>query len=331
MIRTEAVPQTERSRRFPVALTMALGLMLGLAVDAGAQAWTMPSGEAYVKVFYGKVTAAEQFTFDGRRTDFIDGMPGDTFRDRSLYVYGEVGLSDRVTFVFSLPYKRIFIRDHAFRFRTYAFGTAELGARVSLLPFFGVEPSRNALAVNLGFGLPTGYTRNYAPSVDAGQVNVQAMLSYGRSFYPFPAYAQVGIGYRLRSTLYVFSGATPCRAGRDVNCIVDPRPDYGDELVYRFEAGLTPFGGGLLLQALAGGNWSWKEPVVGFSALNPIPTRQRFVKVGGGATVYPFRLAGLASSSSMGVSVQVFFTPYGRNALRTRDLFVGLEYRLRFR
>jgi len=289
-----------------------------------AQAWTLPPGDVYIKLAYGKVTAAEQFTFDGHRVDFIDGLEGDTFRDRSLYLYTEIGLMERLSLVVSMPYKRVFVRDQAFRFRTFAFGTAEVGVRVALLPFFGVAPSRHALAANLTLGLPTGYTRNYAPSADAGQVNVQAMIGYGLSLYPFPGYAQASFGYRLRTAFYGLSGATPCLPGRDVNCIVDVRPDYGNELVYRLEAGLTPLGGALL----AGGIWSVQEPVVGFSALNPLPTRQRYLKVGGGVTIYPFRLLGLPSFTAFGVAAQYFASPGGRNAIVSRDLFLGVEYRL---
>ncbi|GIV58175.1 MAG: hypothetical protein KatS3mg042_1088 [Rhodothermaceae bacterium] len=304
-----------------------LSLLLGTGSMVRAQAWTLAPGAGYLKVFYGKVTAAEQYTFDGRRTDFIDGLPGDTFRDRSLYLYGEVGVKEHVSLFFSLPYKRVFIRDHAFRFRTFGLGTVTVGGRIGLLPLLGWRSSPHALALNVALGLPTGYTRNYAPSVDPGQVDVAAVLSYGISFYPFPGYAQVGIGGRLRTPLYVFSHRIDCQPGRDVHCIEDRRVDYGDELLWSAELGGTLFGGGVLVQVLANGRWSWQPPRVGFSALNPIPLRQRYVKVGGGMTLFPFRWLGSSRLGAVGWSLQYFITPYGRNTIRSRDLFAGISYR----
>ena len=292
-----------------------------------AQAWTQPPGGAYLKAFYGKVDAAEQYAFDGQAVDFISGLPGDTFRDRSLYLYSETGLSKAVTLVLTVPYKRIFVRDQAYRFRTFAFGSVAIGARVSLLEVLGRQPSRNALAANLSANVPMGYKRNYAPSGGPGQVDLQAMVNYGRSFWPFPAYAQGGAGYRHRTSVFAFSGAVECQQGRDINCIGDVRPDFGDEVLFSAEVGGTPFGGALLVQGLVGGSWSVGAPSVGFSALNPIPTHQRFVKMGGGATVYPFEVLGMPALESIGVGLQYFLTTMGRNTINSRDLFVGIEFR----
>ncbi len=289
----------------------------------------MPKGEVYVKTSYGAVTAGEQFTFDGRETEFVDGLEGDTFRDRSLYVYTEVGLTNQLTLTATLPYKRTFIEDQAFDYRTFAFGTAALGLRVGLLPLLGLEGGANALAANVGVNLPTGYTRNFTPSVGSGQTDVQLTLNYGRSFWPLPAYAQVGGGYRLRTNHFGFSQATACQPGQDIDCIEDAQPDFDNELLYAFEVGLTPLEGGVLLQLKGNGQASVNEPTVGFTARNPIPTSQRFFKLGGGLALYPFRLAGVNNLAALGLSVEYYRTIDGRNTLNSRDLFVGIEYRMK--
>jgi len=317
------------SKILAASVLVAVSMLCGWLPPAGAQAWTMPRGEAYLKLSYAKTDAARQYTFYGRTTDFIDGLAGDTFRDRSLYLYGEFGFSDEVSMILSIPYKRVFIRDQTFRFRTFAVGTVSAGVRLALLPLLGKSPSATSAALNLMLGIPTGYTRNLAPSAGSGQVDIEALISVGHSFWPFPAYAQVGAGYRYRSSMYGLSTAVACQPGRDVSCIVDSRPRFGDEWIYRIEAGITPFGGGILLQALAGGAWSLKLPTTGFSAVNPIPTRQRFLKIGGGVSIYPFRLAGMKHLVPLGLNVQYFATPTGRNTLASRDLFVGVEYRTR--
>lgn len=301
-------------------------LLLTLAVDAVAQAWTPAPGHLYAKLSFGSTNASEQFAFDGQEADFITGVTGNAFRDRSLYLYTEWGLSDDLALVVTLPYKRTIIRDQAFRYRTRAFGSAMVGLRASLRRLLGWQDTGHALAANVALTLPTGYTRNLAPSAGAGQVDAQATLAYGRSLYPLPAYAQLSGGYRYRSAVYAFSRAVDCNVGSDLNCTTDQQPDPGEELVYSFEAGLTPLGGGLLLQLLGNGVWSVVEPTEGFTAINPIPTRQRYFKLGGGGAVYPFRLAGVESLAPLGLSVQYFETVSGRNTIRSRDLFVGLEY-----
>lgn len=294
------------------------------------QAWTQPKGHSYVKMFYGNITSAEQYTFDGRTTDYVQGLPGDTYRDRSLYLYTEAGITDNVTVVVSLPYKRTFVRDQAFRFRVFGFGTATLGGRMSLLPVLGVESSKNAVAVNLTAFVPMGYTRNYTPSTGTGQVDLQSSIFYGRSFYPFPAYLQIGSGYRIRSSQYLFSATTECRPGSDIHCISDVKPDFGNELVWHAETGVSPFGGALFLQVLTTGTWSITKPTVGFSANNPLPTHQRYVKAGVGGAIYPFRIINSTTLSSLGLNVQYFSTPFGRNTINSRDVFVGLEFQPHF-
>ena len=295
-----------------------------------AQAWTMPRGEAYVKFFYGKVTAAERYTFDGRATDYISGLAGDTFRDRSLYVYSELGLSDQFSLIFSAPYKRTFVRDHAFRFRIFGFGNISLGGRLALFPLLGIESKQGVLAVNTMLSVPAGYTRNYTPSTGAGQIDLQGSLFYGHSFSPLPAYSQVGIGYRHRSSWYWFSQYAPCRPGSDIHCIAGAQPDQGDEWLLHAEAGLSPLRGLVLLQILGAGIWSLKKPAVGFSAINPIPTHQRYIKLGAGVTIYPLRKLQTPLYNTLGLSLQYFETIFGRNTIKSTDLFVGVEIRPSF-
>ena len=294
-----------------------------------AQAWTMPKGEHFVKITGSYITASDQYTFDGRTADFVNGVEGTAFRDESLYLYGEFGLSRYVTLVLSLPYKRTFVEDLAFRYHTYAFGNGSVGARVSILPLLGARPSAVSVALNLGASFPLGYTRNFAPSAGAGQVDAQAILGIGISFYPTAAYAQISSGFRYRSSLYDFSKVTPCNVGSDIDCTRDFRPDYGNEFVFSGDTGIMFFNGALFFQGLVNGVWSVDAPNIGFTAINPIPTLQRYIKAGGGVALYPFRLTRFYGWADFGLSVQYFVTPYGRNTIKSTDLFAGIEYRIR--
>ncbi len=319
-----------RKARLYVAGLLYLVTACICASPAKGQAWTMPRGEHFLKITGSSITAANQFSFDGRTLDFANGVSGNAFRDESLYLYGELGLFNNLTLVLSLPYKRTFVQDLAFKYETSALGSGTIGVRLALLPLFGARPSALSLALNLATNVPLGYTRNFAPSAGPGQVDVQASLGLGVSFYPTAAYAQISAGYRYRSSLYAFSQAVPCNVGNDINCIRDIKPTYGNELIFTADTGIMFLNGMLFFQALANGVWSVDEPAVGFTAINPIPTLQRYIKAGAGFTLYPFRITRLYGMADLGFGVQYFLTPYGRNTIESTDLFFGIEYRVRF-
>ncbi len=290
----------------------------------------MARGEYFVKVSASHVIAADQYTFDGRVVDFINGVKGTAFKDQSLYLYTEMGLFRNLTFILSVPYKRIFVEDLAFRYQTFAMGSGIIGMRIGLVPLLGLKPSAFSMALNLAASVPMGYSRNYAPSAGPGQIDGQATLGFGLSFYPVAAYLQASGGYRYRSSLYTLSQAQSCNVGTDIDCIRDLKPDYGDELLFTAEGGIMFLNGMLFFQALANGVWSIDQPLIGFTAINPIPTLQRYIKAGGGFTLYPFRITRYFSLADLGISAQYFLTPYGRNTIRSNDLFLGIEYRKKF-
>ncbi|MFQ5568167.1 MAG: hypothetical protein ACE5G0_00745 [Rhodothermales bacterium] len=289
--------------------------------DSHAQAWLQPKGHAYVKLSHGRATASEQFRFDGETKAYADNVDGDAFFDRSFYLYGEYGLTDQLTVVVVLPYKSIRVLDAAFEYETEGVGSVMIGLRTSIKHWIGLTDDRHTLAANVMLTLPTGYTRNFTPSVGPGQVDFQTTINYGLSLYPMPGYAQMGLGYRYRSAFYGLSATTACQEGRDVNCFASTEPKYDDELLFSVEIGFN-FDRWALVQFLGQGVWSNKSPdaETSFSVRNPIPTRQRYIKTGAGLTVYPLR--------KLGVSAQVFFTPSGRNTVRSTDYFFGVEYRL---
>lgn len=301
-----------------------------LAPDVAAQAWTMGKGQYYGKLAYGAVTASHQYQFDGRTSEFVNGLDANTFKDRSLYYYSELGLLDNLTLVLAVPYKRTTIRQKAFEFKTRAFGSATVGVRFGLLPLLKIQSSASVVAVNMAVNVPTGYTRNYAPSAGPGQLDFQASLNYGVSFYPLPFYAQAGLGFRARTGAYVFSDAIKnCNEGVDLKCTADRKPNLGDEVYYNAEIGASLFKGRLFLQGLLGGVHSLEEPKDGFTVTNPIPLHQRYLKVGGGAAVYPFAATSMQALAPIGFSIQYFITPDGRNTIKSEDLFVGVDYRIK--
>ncbi|MEZ4474424.1 MAG: hypothetical protein R3F60_27280 [bacterium] len=288
--------------------------ILGAVSSARAQAWTQAPGHVYVKLAYGAATAGEQYGFDGRAKLYADDVYAPAFYDRSVYLYAEAGLLPALSASVSLPYKRVIVRDSAFRYAAGALGDLELGLRQSLVPL-GFVPASGALAVNLKASLPTGYVRNTVPAPGAGQVDLTGSLDYGQGFGGW-GYGQVGLGYRVRTPWYGLSTAVPCQPGQDRGCTADERPDHGDEVVARAELGVRPWGP-VLLQGMGSAVMSVAAPTVGFAVGQTTPTHQRYVKAGAGVLVEPV--------AHLGLSAQVQVTPWGRNTVKSVDFFFGLS------
>jgi hypothetical protein len=320
-----------RTLAFIAALAASL-----LTPDVGqafnSSAWTRPQNQLWTMLSFGRVVAGEQHLPDGRRVPFIQALPDqNTFVDESFYLQAEYGVTDWLTLNASLPYKQIFIERESFFTQTQAPGNLYFGTRLGV---FEVLELRLPVvwSVEIGVWIPTGYTRNFAPSVGAGNVDFDVETAVGGGFRlaPWlPMYAQVGGGIRARTNSFAFSNAVEC-ADSDVNCVIDSRPNFGDELMYLAELGATPLGGSVLVFGKLLGNYSLLEPEVGFTARNPIPTRQRFVKVGLGGFLYPLRFFGVKYGENVGLGAQYFSTIDGQNVPRTDDLFVGIEYKHQF-
>ena len=305
------------ARTPPVRLAMALAAALVALAGPGsarAQAWTQAPGHVYLKLAYGSATAGEQYSFDGRAKLYADDVYAPAFFDRSVYLYTEAGLLPHLTASLALPYKRVIVRDSAFRYAVASLGDLEVGLRQSLVPL-GFVPASGALALNLKASLPTGYARNTVPAPGAGQVDVAASLDYGQGFGGW-GYGQVGLGYRVRTPWYGLSTAVPCQPGQDRGCTADEQPDHGDEVVARAELGWRPWRP-LLLQATTSAVVSVDAPAVGFAVGQTTPTRQRYLKAGAGVLVEPV--------AHLGLSAQVQITPWGRNTVKSVDYFFGMS------
>lgn len=310
---------------------VALLVLVCSPVLVHAQAWTLPPGEVYLKITQGFANASERYDADGEIVPYDADTDGTPFRDRSRYLYGEVGLASNLTFFGTLPYKRLFITDGGFaepvERQASDIGSAVLGLRVGLDEALPLD-DRSAVAANVALIVPLGYRRNVAPTVGPGQVDAQFLLAYGRSLWPIPAYAQAALGYRARTSVFDLSRVVDCPATQpddaETVCVESGGEEvaYSDELLFKLEAGYTLFDR-VLVQGLLDVVWSVEEPESIESPLGVQPEafpQQRFVRTGLGATVTLFGTTGL--------SVQAFTAPYARNTLRAVEVFVGIETRL---
>ena len=311
-----------------IALLFAISLAPSFVLG---QAWTPEPGRAYLKIAQGFANASERYDADGNVVPYDPNTDGTPYRDRSLYLYGEVGLAPSLALYGTIPYKRLTVRDGGFdpevEREASDLGSAVLGLRIGLDEAVGLG-EKSALAANLAFTLPLGYRRNFAPAVGAGQVDLQALVAYGRSFWPRPAYAQVGVGYRYRTSIFDLSRVVECPPSQPDDapelCVADAgaEVEYSDELLAKAEVGYT-LAGRLLVQGLVDVVWSVEKPEAIDAARGVQPEafpQQRYIRTGLGATFYAF--------GDTGLSVQAFTAPYARNALRAVEVFVGIETRL---
>ncbi len=289
---------------------------LATAQTGSAQAWTRPAGHAYVKLSRGVSNADYRFEVDGSRVRYDGNAPEASFSDNSHYAYVEYGLSSRLTGVAMLPLKRLSVNRPTGDLTRSGLGSVQLGVRYALQQALGLSDERHRLAINATVSLPAGYERNAAPALGSGQTDVDVLGAYGFSFYPVPVYAQAAIGYRFRSDFFGLSRTRDCPSGA-TDCFPPLSPEYDNEWVMRAEAGVSP-SSWLLIHAIAHGAWSNAQPETGFSAQNPIATRQRFTKVGAGVAVYPLPY--------VGISLQYFETVSGKNTIDSGDWFIGIEY-----
>ncbi|NNF58560.1 MAG: hypothetical protein HKN04_09980 [Rhodothermaceae bacterium] len=294
-----------------------------LPLSAVAQAWTQEAGRVYVRIIQGFASADERYDSDGTVLPY-DQDTGGGVRDRSTYLYTELGLTDRLTVSGMLPYKRVTVTDPTFtptfERRSYAWGDARLGLRYDLGSILGLNDGPAVMALNVAAGLPLGYTRNYRPAVGPGQADLEAMLNVGRSLWPFPGYVQAGAGFRVRTAGFGLSTATTCENGVDDEahaCLTDDevRRDFGDEFLFSGEAGVAlDF---IEFQALIDAVWSATAPQAEVVVQPEAFPRRRFVRVGAGVTV--------RGPAGIGLGVQVFVGAHAQNALKATEWFVGVE------
>lgn len=233
-----------------VKKTFLVHLLLALQIAASsgtglAGAWSQKKGGVYLRVASLYLQTSSEFDYKGRRVENFgytfekspNSIRDPKFRDLSLALYVEYGLSNRLTAIADFSFKSITSQrielygpaqdggETFFETTTSGFADLRAAARFQFL--------RNPLvaAIQLGGKFPVGYKKppetgelimfdegeeqNRAP-LGTGRRDFEAQLLLGRSLYPLPIYITGGAGYRHRG-------------GRT----------FHDELIYQFEIGLT--------------------------------------------------------------------------------------------
>lgn len=313
----------------PRRTALALALLLAPSL-AAAQAWTLEPGEAAFRLTQHFVSASTWTDHAGSDQAFDSLALATPFLDRSLVLYGEVGLAPSLTLFGAVPLRRITIVEggpEEVERRAVDFGTATLGLRVGLeraLEMLGLEDGRNALAANASLGLPLGYRRNVVPAVGSGQVDAELLLVFARRFEP--AYAQAALGYRYRSAVFELSRVVACPPAPEAEAATVCVPasgaeiSFGNQLLARLEGGYA-WREAVRARGLLDVAWSTAEPEAvapfGGSLQPELFPYQRTVRAGFGLTLHAL--------GELGLSVDVLAPVYARNALKAAEITIGLE------
>jgi protein XagA len=186
---------TRLSRKIVLVTSLTALVLCSSAGEVRAGAWTQPKGGYYLKFAGGYFHATDDIDASGKRV----AKPGEGhFRDFNYSVYTEYGVADDLTFIASVPYKRLhdkrtfasgITREH----RT-GMGDAEIRLRRSLLR------GRTVAAVALGVKIPLWSNDDPGTRVplSSGGADWDVRLLAGRSITVIPAYVTGEIGYRSR-------------------------------------------------------------------------------------------------------------------------------------
>ncbi len=204
-------------------------LLLLIASQAFAGAWTQKKGGYYVKLSGGYLNTTKDIDAAG---DKVDKDGEGRLRDVNCTAYVEYGIAGGLTFVASAPYKsmkdtRTFQTGTALE-RRWGFGDVEVRMRRLLW-------DRDFVAsVAAGGKIPTWYEEdeNTRVPLSTRKIDGDARLLLGKSLYPLPGYVTGEVGYRLRGGTFSNEWFYTLEAGMT----------YDRILIKGFVSGIRTFG-----------------------------------------------------------------------------------------
>jgi hypothetical protein len=156
----------------------------------GPGAWGLAPGHYYAKFSGTFYRADEFFNRAGKRQPL--GLNKDRFSAEQLFVYLEYGVAERLTVIGRTKIGREVVQNSLLKRTTTGIGDVEVAGQYQWLD----KPL--AIAVWIGFKLPTGYDPQFEPPLGTGDPDMEAKLLAGRAFSPWAFYLGAEAGYRWR-------------------------------------------------------------------------------------------------------------------------------------
>ncbi len=274
-------------------------LLVVVAVNSGFSqgAWNKAQGEGFFKLSEMVIISDEFYTPEGTTQ---------RIKTAGVYItslYGEYGLSDKLTAVVFLPFfVRNTINEQNFSISTNdekgdqsnSFGDVNIGLQ------YGIKQSGPfVLSASVLLGLPVGETSGGRTEIlqsGDGEFNQLLRLHAGYSFYPAPFYMQGAIGFNNRTK------------------------DFSDEFHFSFEAGAS-IKESLSLALKLGVLQSFNNGDAATSQTGIFSNNLEYVTVGPEISYL--------LNEKFGVSASVFSALSGQNILANPAFNLGVVYSLK--
>ncbi len=171
-----------------------------------AGAWVQKKNGYYLRIYSSYLFATEEFNYQGDQQELFEehlGYRDNYFRDISLIIYSEYGLTNYFTFIGELPFKSLTTKRTVASFyggdeiaTTSGFADLGLSGKLAIL--------ENPLAISIqaGVRIPLGYSKepqNNGPRLGSGEMSYEGHILLGTNFYPLPMYLSGSVGYRYRT------------------------------------------------------------------------------------------------------------------------------------
>ncbi|MGH7456117.1 MAG: hypothetical protein ACRENG_32485, partial [bacterium] len=164
-----------------------------------AGAWTQRKDHYYFRISGFSFDSRAIFDKKGNRINLTDNG---RFTDIGAYAYLEYGLSDVVTFIGSVPYKRLRFRNESSAMplnrKNLGWGDVYLGLRYLLSDKGPITSLQAAFKLSTGYQTDTT-ALSLAPPLGDGQNDFELRALIGQSILRHAVYYNLDIGYRARS------------------------------------------------------------------------------------------------------------------------------------
>lgn len=171
-----------------------------------AGAWAQKKNGYYLRIYSTYLFAQNEFNYRGESQELYEeqlAYRDSYFKDISLVIYSEYGLTDYFTFIGELPFKSLTTKRTVASFYggdeiATTSGFADLGLYGNL----AIIENPFALSIRAGARIPLGYSevpQNNGPRLGTAEMSYEGHIHLGSSFYPLPMYFAGSVGYRHRS------------------------------------------------------------------------------------------------------------------------------------
>lgn len=171
-------------------------LLLALSVNAQS-GWTKKKGTFFSKLSYNFYSSDQYFNLSGEK------LETSTFRQRGIFLYGEYGLTDKLTLLTSWPA----FKANSFETTSTVYGIGDLALGVKYALLQGKFPVAISFTPEIPLAPSDNYAQNKTNSFEQinlptgdGEWNFLFNLAASHSFHPVPVYVSAYTTYNKRTS-----------------------------------------------------------------------------------------------------------------------------------